>query len=285
MNYANPGSLVSTQWLAEHLGAPDVKVVDASWYLPAQGRDAKAEFNEGHIPGAVFFDIDAIADTKQSLPHMIPSPVAFSSHMRKLGLGDGSRIVVYDGAGLMSAARAWWMFRLFGHQDVAILDGGLPKWQAEGHQLDDHPKSPVSGHFTSRINSFLVRDIGQVMQNIQTQKEQVLDARSRGRFNGTDPEPRKELKSGHIPGSLNLPFNELLEPETQTMLPAAQLKDKFEAAGLDISAPVTTSCGSGITACVLAFGLHLLGHRRVAVYDGSWTEWAQDSGAPIETGT
>lgn len=284
MNYANPASLVSTQWLAEHLGAPDVKIVDASWYLPAAGRDPKAEFEQARIPGAVFFDIDAIADVTLPLPHMIPSPEAFSSHMRKLGLGDGSRIVVYDGAGLMSAARAWWMFRLFGHQDVAILDGGLPKWKSEGHPLDDHPKAPTTGHFTSRFNSFHVRDIGQIKQNIQTKKEQVLDARSAGRFNGTDPEPRKELKSGHIPGSLNLPFNELLDPDTQTMLPAAVLKQKFETAGIDMAAPVTTSCGSGITACVLAFGLHLLGHRRVAVYDGSWTEWASTSDAPIETG-
>ncbi len=283
MEYVNSSSLVSTEWLADHFSAPDVKIVDASWYMPATKRNPRIEFESEHIPGAVFFDIDAIADTTIDLPHMIPSPEAFSSHMRKLGISNGSRIVVYDGAGLMSAARAWWMFKLFGHDDVAILDGGLPKWKSDGYRVDDHPQTPRSSHFSSRMNSLLVRDITQIKRNLDTKKEQILDARSSGRFTGKDPEPRADLKSGHMPGSLNLPFNEMLNPTDQTFLPAAELKEKIDASGVDMSAAITTSCGSGITACVLAFGLHLLGHRNVAVYDGSWTEWASSPDCPIES--
>ncbi len=283
MSYINPTSLVSTEWLSLNMSAPDIRIVDASWYMPAENRNPRAEYDAAHIPGAVFFDIDDIADTSIDLPHMIPAPEKFSSKMRKLGLGDGNRIVVYDGAGIRSAARAWWMIRLFGHTDVAILDGGLPKWQAENREVTDLPTLPSERHFTSRINSMMVKDKDQVLQNIESQKFQVLDARSKGRFEGTEAEPRPGLRGGHIPGSSNLAFNELLTAEG-TLKSAEELKSAFEAADINLRKPVITSCGSGITACVLAFGLHMLGHRDTAVYDGSWTEWGLDESLPIENG-
>ena len=283
MSYVNSSSLVSTEWLAEHASAPDVRIVDASWHMPAANRNPRAEYDAEHIPGAVFFDIDEIADTDNPLPHMVPSPEKFSSRMRKLGLGDGNRIVVYDTHGVMTAARAWWLLRLFGHQDVAILDGGLPKWKAEGHPVDDLPVLPAERHFTSRINSFFLREKDQVARNIDQGREQVLDARSAGRFEGTAPEPREGLRGGHIPGSYNLPFNELLN-EDGTFRSADELQTSFDSSGIDLKKPVITSCGSGVTACVLAFGLHLLGHHRVAVFDGSWTEWALDEKLPVDTG-
>jgi thiosulfate/3-mercaptopyruvate sulfurtransferase len=284
MSYANPDALVSTEWLAEHLSAPDVHVVDASWYLPAMNRDPKAEYAEAHIPGAVYFDIDEIADTNNPLPHMLPSPEKFSSRVRKLGLGDGVRIVVYDGMGLFSAARVWWMFRYFGHDDVAVLDGGLPKWRAEGRPLESLDPMPRDRHFTARVNALLVRDFDQVKANIYSRREQVLDARSAGRFAGAEPEPRAELRGGRIPGSLNLPFSEIVDPKSGTMKPADDLRQAYEAAGVDFNRPVITSCGSGVTASALTLGLYLLGHRDVAVYDGSWTEWGGRDDAPIETG-
>ncbi|MZR30912.1 3-mercaptopyruvate sulfurtransferase [Sneathiella litorea] len=284
MSYINSSSLVSTEWLAEHADAPDVRIVDASWHMPAMNRDPRAEYDAEHIPGAVFFDIDEIADTDNPLPHMVPSPEKFSSRMRKLGLGDGNRIVVYDSLGIVSAARAWWLLRLFGHQDVAILDGGLPKWKAEGRPVDDMPVKPAERHFTSRINSFLLREKDQVARNIDQNREQVLDARSAGRFDGTEPEPREGLRGGHIPGSKNLPYTALLNDADKTFRQAEELNAAFSSAGIDLKKPVITSCGSGVTACVLAFGLHLLGHQRVAVYDGSWTEWALDEELPVETG-
>ncbi|MCR9212577.1 MAG: 3-mercaptopyruvate sulfurtransferase [Proteobacteria bacterium] len=285
MSYVNPNSLVSTEWLAEHASAPDVRIVDASWHMPATGRNPRAEYEAEHIPGAVFFDIDEIADTDNSLPHMVPSPEKFSSRMRRLGLGDGNRIVIYDSLGLVSAARAWWLIRLFGHQDVAILDGGLPKWKAEGRAVSDDPIKPAERHFTSRINSFMLREKDQVLRNIDSGREQVLDARSAGRFAATDPEPREGLRGGHIPNSYNLPFTNLLNSEDSTFRPAEELTAEFEKSGIDIKQPIITSCGSGVTACVLAFGLHLMGHRRVAVYDGSWTEWALDEETPVVSGT
>lgn len=282
--YANPDALVSTAWLAERLNAPDVRIVDASWYMPAQKRDPKVEYQAEHIPGAVFFDIDDIADTPNGLPHMLPSPEKFSSRVRKLGLGDGSRIVIYDGSGQMIAsARAWWMFRAFGHKDVAILEGGLPKWKAEGRPVEDVPPMPRERHFTARLDSTLVRDLEQMKANVESQREQVLDARSEGRFRGTDPEPRAGLRGGRIPGSRNLPYNTLFNADG-TLLPAEALKAKFRAAGIDLGKPVAATCGSGVSACVLAFALHLLGHRQFAVYDGSWTEWGGRSDTPVETG-
>lgn len=282
-DYPNPGALVSTQWLAEHLDAPDVRIVDASWYLRAMKRDPKAEYEEAHIPGAVFFDIDEIADTEAPYPHMLPSPEKFSARVRKLGLGDGNRIVVYDGAGIFSAPRVWWMFRYFGHEDVAVLDGGLPKWIAEGRPVDSHPAMPKERHFTARMNSFMVRDAEQVLRDSESGNRQIVDARSHGRFEGKEPEPREGLRSGHIPGSLSLPFAELIDGESGTLRPAAEIEKEFEQAGVDLSKPVVTTCGSGVSACTLALALNLLGHRDFAVYDGSWSEWGAREDLPIET--
>lgn len=281
MGYSNPQSLVSTEWLAQHLNAPDVRVVDASWYMPQLKRDPKAEFAAGHIPGAVFFDIDEIADTDSDLPHMLPSPEKFSSRCRRLGLGDGVRIVVYDGGGCTAAARVWWTFRTFGHDDVSVLDGGLPKWKAENRPLADLPDIPRERHLSARFNSFLVRDVDQMLANVKSGREQVLDARSAGRFNGSDPEPREGLRGGHIPGSLNTPYQQLFR-EDGTFLPREDLQKVLAASGLDMKKPVITTCGSGVTACVLALGLHLVGHRQVAVYDGSWTEWGGRKDTPVE---
>jgi thiosulfate/3-mercaptopyruvate sulfurtransferase len=280
--YARPEALVSTEWLAERLGAPDVRIVDGSWYLPAMKRDPKAEFLAGHIPGAVYFDIDEIADTDSPLPHMLPSPEKFAARVKKLGLGDGNRIVVYDGLGLFSAARVWWMFRVYGHEDVAVLDGGLRKWKAEGRPLESGPPAPRERHFTARVNSLLVRELDDVKRNIETKREQVIDARSPGRFFGRDPEPRQGLRGGHIPGSKNVPYGEMTDPATGTLLPAAALEAKFRAAGVDPAKPIVASCGSGVSACALALGLHLIGARQVAVYDGSWSEWGARSDTPIE---
>jgi len=282
MTYAHPESLVSTEWLAQHLEAPDLRVVDASWYLPAQGKNGRAEYEAGHIPGAVFFDIDQIADTESDLPHMLPSPEKFAARVRKLGLGDGNRIVVYDQLGLMSAARVWWMFRVFGHKDIALLDGGVPKWIAEGRPTEDRLPQPRERHFTARYNNLMVRDLAQMKRNLDSKREQVVDARSAGRFDGSEKEPRQGLRSGHIPGSRNIPFTELLDPKTKTLLPAPTIADRFRKAGVDLSKPVVTSCGSGVTAAVLAFGLHLIGHPDVALYDGSWSEWGRPGDTPLE---
>lgn len=283
MDYANKESLVSTDWLAAHLQAPDVRVVDGSWYLPPLKRDPKAEYAAQHIPGAVFFDIDEIADTACPLPHMLPSAEKFASRVRKLGLGDGNRIVVYDGGNMASAARVWWTFRVFGHKDVAVLNGGFRKWLAEGRPVEADKPLPRERHFTARLDHALVRDLDQVRRNVGNPREQVLDARSAGRFEGTEAEPRVGLRGGHIPGSLNLPVNLLVGPDG-TMKPADELRRLFKAAGIDMARPVVTSCGSGITASLLALGLHLLGHKDVAVYDGSWTEWGGRADTPVETG-
>jgi thiosulfate/3-mercaptopyruvate sulfurtransferase len=280
--YAHPESLVGTAWLAERLSSPDIRVVDATYYLPVQGRNARAEYDARHIPGAVFFDLDDIADTETPLPHMLPSPEKFSARVRKLGLGDGNKIVVYDAHGMMSAARVWWTFRVFGHADVAVLDGGLPKWIAEGRPVEDTPPQPRERHFTARFNNLMVRDKAQVRANIASRREQLVDARSVGRFRGTEPEPWPGRRSGHIPGSLNLPYTDLLDPETKTFLPADAIRARFQAAGVDLAKPVVCSCGSGVTAAVLAFALHLIGHRDVAVYDGSWAEWGLPGDTPIE---
>ena len=277
--------VVSSEWLAENLKAPDLRVVDGSYYLPHEGLDPRAEYELHHIPGALFFDIDDIADSESELPHMLPSPVKFSSKVRKLGLGDGLRIVVYDQRGLFSAPRVWWSFRHFGHRDVAVLDGGLPKWMAEGRPVDEGESRAGERHFTPRVDSFLLRDREQMMGNLKSGREQVLDARSRGRFEGREPEPREGLRGGHIPGSLNLPYGELIEPESQTLKPVEALRAAFEGAGLDMAKPVVTTCGSGITAGILALALELAGHKQVAVYDGSWAEWGLPGDTPVESGS
>jgi thiosulfate/3-mercaptopyruvate sulfurtransferase len=281
MSYVNPEALVSTDWLAAHLEAPDLHVVDGSWHMPADKRDPRAEYDAQHIPGAVFFDIDEVADTDSDLPHMLPAPEKFSAKVRKLGLGDGNRIVVYDTTGASAAARVWWMFRVFGHDDVAVLDGGLSKWLAEERPVSDEAVRPQPRHFTARVNTFLVRDYDRVLANLGRGREQFVDTRSAGRFAGSLPEPRPELQSGHAPGALNLPFAKFLNGD-KTMVSADAIRAAVVEAGVDLDRPMFTSCGSGVTACVVSLGLYLIGKTEVPVFDGSWTEWAGNPDSPIE---
>ncbi len=273
--------LVTTDWLAANLGRRTVRVVDGSWHMPHLERDARAEFEAAHVPGAVFFDIDAIADTSSPLPHMLPTARTFAARVGALGIGARDLVVAYDTRGVVSAARVWWTFRAFGHDRVAVLDGGLPKWRAEGRPVESGAPAPKPRRFTARLRRGLVRDLAQMRANLRSRREQVLDARSAGRFAGTEPEPRAGLRGGHIPGSLNLPY-ERLHRSDGTLLGPEALARLFEAAGLDLARPVVTSCGSGVTASVLALGLHLLGQEKVAVYDGSWTEWGGRKDTPAE---
>lgn len=275
--------LVSTDWLAAHLGGDGLRIVDASWYLAADKRDPAAEYFEHHIPGAVVFDLDAASDLTSPLPHMLPSTESFSTTMGELGIGDGDHVVVYDGAGLFSAARLWWMLRAFGHGKVAMLDGGLPKWLAEGRPLHTGAPKITRRGFTAKLNPGLVRGFDDVHANLESQREQVLDARGPGRFKGEEPEPRPGVRPGHIPGSLNLHYAALLDPKDHTMRPDRELATLFEDAGVDRAKPVICSCGSGITAAILAFALERIGAREVSVYDGSWSEWGARADAPIET--
>ncbi len=274
--------LVSTEWLAAHRKDPTIRIVDASWYLPAMGRDGRAEYDVAHIPGAVFWDIDRIADPSSNLPHMIPTAEGFARHMEQLGIGNDTDVVVYDGMGLFTAARPWWMLRAFGHDRVAVLDGGLPKWIAEGRPITDRIPAARETTFVAKPRPGLVRNIDAIMKNLQTKAEQVLDARSAGRYTGQEVEPRPNCRSGHIPSSRNLPYDLLVDPQTKTMLPADGLMKRFTEAGIDLERPVVTSCGSGVTACVLALGLHLLGKQDVSVYDGSWSEWGTRDDTPVE---
>jgi thiosulfate/3-mercaptopyruvate sulfurtransferase len=273
---------VTTQWLAKHLDDPDVRVVDGTWHMPQAKRDARAEFEAAHIPGAVFFDIDAIADRATALPHMLPSAAQFAASVGELGIGNRHRIVVYDVRGVVSAARVWWTFRAFGHDDVAVLDGGLRKWRAEGRPVASGGAAPAHVAFTARLRPELVRDVEAMRANVARRTVQVLDARSAGRFAGTEPEPRAGLRGGHIPGSLSLPYETLYRPDG-TLKPPNELRDAVTAAGVDLGRPVVTTCGSGVTASVLALVLYLIGRRDVAVYDGSWSEWGSRSDTPVET--
>ncbi len=279
--------LISPQQLAAELEAPDLLVFDASWHMPGAGRDPRAEYRRSHIPGALFFDIDAIADPDSGLPHMLPTEAQFEAHMRGLGLGAQSRVVVYDSHGLMSAPRAWWMLRVYGHAAVQVLDGGLPAWRRAGLPVADGDASipaPAGGACRARRDARLVRSLAQVLANLDNGVEQLVDARSAGRFAGTEPEPRAGLRGGHVPGARNLPFGQLVDPDSGCLRPAAALRSAFEAAGVDLDGPLVTSCGSGITACVLALGLYRLGYDEVAVYDGSWTEWGGRKDVPVATG-
>ncbi|CUH85226.1 3-mercaptopyruvate sulfurtransferase [Thalassovita mediterranea] len=283
MAYDDPKTLVSTEWLAAHLKDPDLRILDASWYMPAEARDGQAEFDKAHIPGARFFDIDDVSDNRSDLPHMAPPVEKFMSRLRAMGVGDGHQVVVYDGAGIFSAARVWWLFKLMGQDNVAVLDGGLPKWQAEGRPVDDLPPVIRDRHMTVRRRPEMVKDVTQVSSAAKLGDYVIVDARAPERFRGDVPEPREGLRAGHIPGSRNVFFKSLLNGD-QTMKSPAEITAIFEAAGVDLSKPVITSCGSGVTAAVLSLALEATGKTDHSLYDGSWTEWGAFPTVPVATG-
>ena len=278
------GPLVSTAWLRDHLSDPDLRVADASWYLPQANRDPRREYAERHIPGAVFFDIDQVSDPATDLPHMLPDEAAFSESMGRLGIGSGHRVVVYDGAGVYSAPRAWWMLRAMGHDNVAVLDGGLPKWIAEDSPLSARQEDAPPAIFVSRRNDAVIRDFASMAQNLRQPTAQVLDARSPSRFRGEEQEPRPGVRPGHIPGSASLYYADVLNADG-TIKSAEELRALFARRGIDIAAPLITSCGSGITAAILSLALEIAGAREHALYDGSWAEWGSREGAAIERGS
>lgn len=284
MSTHTSSSIVETEWLAQNLRDEDVVVLDGSKHLPNAGRDGAAEFLQKRIPGARYFDIDVIADTSDPLPHMVPSAKTFASHVGKMGISNTTRVIVYDAMGLQSAARVWWMFKIMGHSNVAILNGGLPKWTAEGNATEDGPHDP---HPEVEFNAALQHDKVVSLENILAglnsgDTRQIIDARAAGRFKGTAPEPRAEINSGRIPGSYNLPFNILLE-EDKTIKSPEKIAIAFSNAGIDPDKPVITSCGSGVTAAILVLGLSLISdNQEVALFDGSWTQWGTAEGVPIE---
>ncbi len=281
MAYANPDALVTTEWLAANLDTPGVKVVDASHYAPKMDRNAREEFEESHIPGAVFLDIDTVADTSTGLPHMVPTAEAFAEAVGALGIGNGDRVICYDGTGVASAAaRVWWMFRLFGHDKVAVLDGGLPKWFREDRPLAEGAATPTPTSFTATLRPTLLRTRDQVQANVDSGAELLVDGRPAQRFAGGGEENYPVLVAGHVPGSVNLPFLDLVDPREMTFHDATTLQQAFTEAGVDFARPVVTSCGSGVTACVLNLGAYLLGHEQVALYDGSWAEWGNHPELP-----
>ncbi|KAI3456677.1 hypothetical protein Pfo_013340 [Paulownia fortunei] len=293
--------VVSVDWLHANLREPDVKVLDASWYMPDEQRNPLQEYQVAHIPGALFFDVDGISDRTTNLPHMLPSEEAFAAAVSALGIENKDGLIVYDGKGIFSAARVWWMFRVFGHGRIWVLDGGLPRWRASGFDVESSVSSdailkasaasdaiekvyqgqrvgPIT--FQTNFQPHLVWTLEQVQKNIEEQTLQHVDARSKDRFDGVAPEPRKGIRSGHVPRSKCLPFSQMLDG-SQTLLPAAELEKRFEQEGISLDSPVLTSCGTGVTACILALGLHRLGKTNVPVYDGSWTEWGTNPDTPV----
>jgi thiosulfate/3-mercaptopyruvate sulfurtransferase len=283
MAFDDPKTLVSTGWLADHLKDPDLRILDASWYLPDMARDALGEYHSAHIPGARFFDIDEVSDHRSELPHMVPPVEKFMSRMRKLGVGDGHQIVVYDGAGLFSAARVWWLFRLMGKTDIAVLDGGFPKWQAEGRTIEDLPPIVRDRHMTVTRQNQMVKDVTQVASASKLGDYVIVDARAPERFRGDAPEPREGLRSGHIPNARNVFYRDLLAPDG-TLKSNDAMADVFRQAGVDLSKPAILSCGSGVTASVLALAMERMGKFDHAIYDGSWSEWGTFHDLPIATG-
>lgn len=277
--------IVSADWLVSHLNAPDVRVLDCTYFMPGSPRTGRQVYDAHHIPGARFFDIDDVADTDSTLPHMLPAPEKFSSRVRRMGLGDGHRVICYDQNGFLASARVWWMFRTMGHGDVAVLDGGFEAWRNAGGGVEDLPPHYVADrHFTVRPRRDLVRDLDQMKQTVDAGSTQIVDARSAGRFNGTAPEPRPGLRSGHMPGSLNVPYGDVLAANGH-FKSEADIRAVFENAGVDLSKPIINSCGSGVTAAILALAQSIAGHDGAAVYDGSWTEWgAENAATPVVTG-
>ena len=276
--------IVSTDWLLEHLEAPDIVIIHAILAFEKPLEELEAEYSETRIPGALPFNIDEIADQLDPLPHMFPNAVQFSSQMRKMGVGDGQRIVVYDTSGNFSASRVWWMFKTFGIDDVVVLDGGLPKWIAEDKPLSSGTPRPFKDrHFTARFQTMNVRDMYDVHSALKSDAIQVVDVRSNERFTGAEQEPREGLRAGHMPGSINVYYKDLLN-DNATMKSADELRAKFESAGVDLKKPIITSCGSGITACIASLGLEIIGHHSTSVYDGSWTEWGGCDDNAVVTG-
>lgn len=284
MNAREPDALASTEWLASQLDAPNLRILDGTYFLPNVPRNAAEEFTAEHIPGAMFFDIDAVKDPDDALPHMLPSPELFSSMVRKMGIGDDDHIVVYDRLGRFSAPRIWWTFRVFGHERISVLDGGLPKWLAEGRAVTDAVVERKPGHFTARLDADLVRNFEQMKANLETGREAVIDGRPADRFEGSAPEPRAGLASGHIPNSVNLTPAQLMDPDAGTMLPLAELSAVFAGVGLDPAQPMAMTCGSGVAASALSLARYLVTGEIAPVYDGSWSDWGGRDEAPVATG-
>jgi thiosulfate/3-mercaptopyruvate sulfurtransferase len=284
MPYAHPEALVSAGWLADHVNDADLRLLDGSFKMPGVTPTAAEDYAARHIPGAIFFDIDVVSDHASPLPHMLPSEAEFAASVGKLGIGNDDRVVIYDSAGVVSASRAWWMFRVFGHDRIAVLDGGLPKWLAEGRPVTAEVPSPAQRSYRARFHPERVRSKAQILANLTGKTEQVLDARTVERFEGKAPEPWPGRRPGRMPFSLNLPYSLLSNAADKTLVPAEEMERRFRAAGVGHDKPVVTSCGSGVTACVLAFGLYLTGREDVAVYDGSWAEWGLPGDTPVATG-
>lgn len=273
-------SLVSTQWLAKNIENPNIKLLDATWHLPNAGRNAKEEYANAHIEGALYFDIDEIADLDNPLHHSLPNNEKMASRVRSFGISNTNHVIVYDDSDASTAARVWFMFKNFGHKNVSILDGGLKKWTLEENETTNDIPITTAGHFIANLKGENIRNLDQIMNNIESQNEQVIDARASGRYTGIAPEPRAGLKSGHIPGSFNVPFTSLLN-EDKTYKSKDELREIFKTNGVDLNKPIITSCGSGVTACVLLFALEQIGHKQKALYGGSWSEWGAHPDTPV----